>query len=548
MTELAALNVRINGDSSGLAAAATQAQASLGQIRGSAAAAQGGLGGFNRTLSEMGRNAGLQRSPLKNLSFQIADIAIQLQAGQRASTVFAQQGSQILAAFGPVGAVLGALAAVTIPMLAYAFSDTAESTKAATVEVNSLVEATRKLRIEAEALKLGVDEPEIEATKRLYQALNDIKVAQEAIRLSGTDQALIGAFQKKLALAIQERDAANRSLQTYRQLRDMVAQLTREKAAQEAKQQHINDMAIAWARDTKAVLDAARTIAGLDMSGPFSNAQQAAAGLLGIVNAIVGRMSAIASNSFQPDPNAPGVRPQRAPNDIDFGLPSGGGGGGSSGGGGGVNPIIAELDSVRQALMSQEELQIASFARQQETLRAALEQRLITQQEFAALMEDAQRTHAETMSGIDAYRYGDGLQKAGAFFGDMAAAFSSSNDKMARAARVFGAVEATINAWRAYTQTLADPSLPFLAKFAAAASVLGAGLGAAQAIKGGGGGGGGRGASAATAQASAPPVQRVLIDYNGPSSAMGSFEGLVNMINEAGKRGYLLDASIVGRA
>ena len=46
------------------------------------------------------------------VSMQIQDIAVQLQGGTKASIVFAQQGSQMLSAFGAAGAVVGGIAAV----------------------------------------------------------------------------------------------------------------------------------------------------------------------------------------------------------------------------------------------------------------------------------------------------------------------------------------------------------------------------------------------------------------------------------------------------
>lgn len=237
-------------------------------------------------------------------------------------------------------------------------------------------------------------------------------------------------------------------------------------------------------------------------------------------------------------------RPPRRPDlvagiDWGFATPA------RSGGGGGKakeNPLIDDLEQLRESLLTQEAAQVESYMRQQETLRSALEQKLLTQQEYNALMEQAQTQHQEAMSQIDAYRYGDAALKFQTFMGDMASALSGGNDKMMRIARVFGAFEATINAWRAYNQTLADPSLPFFAKFAAAASVLSAGLGAVNAIKGGGGGGRG-GSSAAAAGGSAQAPQQVNLNtYGGGDFIRGADFGMMldKLNQEAGDRGYKL--------
>src|SRR5690554_3732529 len=44
------------------------------------------------------------RGQLQNVSFQIADFAVQLQSGTGFLRAFVQQGSQMLAVFGPLGA------------------------------------------------------------------------------------------------------------------------------------------------------------------------------------------------------------------------------------------------------------------------------------------------------------------------------------------------------------------------------------------------------------------------------------------------------------
>lgn len=56
---------------------------------------------------------GAMRGSLGQLGYQIQDVAVQLQSGQNAMLVFGQQGSQIASIFGPGGAVIGAVLAVS---------------------------------------------------------------------------------------------------------------------------------------------------------------------------------------------------------------------------------------------------------------------------------------------------------------------------------------------------------------------------------------------------------------------------------------------------
>jgi len=205
-----------------------------------------------------------------------------------------------------------------------------------------------------------------------------------------------------------------------------------------------------------------------------------------------------ASASGGPTGNVSGLGVSQNPFDtqrgtvVPFVRPSGGGGGGARGGGGGsVNPIIAELESLRQSLLTQEEMQIQSFTRQQETLRTALEQRLITQQEYAAMMEEAQTRHSDAMTRLDSYRYGDALSKAGTFFGDMAAATAQGNDKMLKISKTFAAAQALISTYQGAAKELEKGTFGF----ASAMRVIAQGMAFISAIRGAGNGGGGGGRS-----------------------------------------------------
>ena len=177
--------------------------------------------------------------------------------------------------------------------------------------------------------------------------------------------------------------------------------------------------------------------------------------------------------------------------------------GGGGGGGGGQNLVEAQLEQLRQQLMTEEQMELESFAKRQEMLRQALEQRLLTQEEYAALMEESQQAHADKMAEIDVWRYGTVLDKAESFFGDMAAAFQGGNEKMLKISKMFGAAQALISAWQGAAEAL---KLPFPQNLAAFAKVLATGLSAVNAIKGakpggttgGGASGGGGGAAAQT--------------------------------------------------
>lgn len=219
-----------------------------------------------------------------------------------------------------------------------------------------------------------------------------------------------------------------------------------------------------------------------------------------------------------------------------------GGGRGSKG----KDRFESELERLQESLMTQTELELANHLERQEILQQALDQRLITQAEYQAAMEELNKQHNDRLAEMDVYRYGSTLQQAESFFGDMAAAMQGGNEKMQRMARAFGAIEALINAWRAYAQVIADPTLPWWAKLPKAMAVLAAGMGAVNAIKGSGSGGGrsaaAGGANAPAAAARATPLQATL-NLQGPfaNALSGALGPLLDGLNqEAGDRGYQL--------
>jgi hypothetical protein len=117
---------------------------------------------------------------------------------------------------------------------------------------------------------------------------------------------------------------------------------------------------------------------------------------------------------------------------------------------------------------------------------------------------------------------------------DMAGAISENNNKAAKALKAFAAAEALINAYRAASQTLADPTLPFYAKFAAMASVLAQGMSLVNSIKSvssSGGGARSAGQGGGASDAASATYYNVSLQGEGPVS-MGSVRDLIGMIND----------------
>lgn len=537
------------------AISASQHAAMVDQLGNAYLRVQPRVGALSAGMAATSGMSGQLRSQLQGVGYQIQDFAVQVGAGTSATQAFAQQFPQLASAFGPVGVAIGTLAAIGVPLLVAAFSSASAEATALEQAMKAVGDAAVKTQVQIDKLRFGVDEE--------YQ----VELLREQVRLRDQHVAKTAELNNYLATTTDSLDRQRiKSAQIAAEIGGIVAEYNKTAAALARQQQLATTLAvidgvrIQRANEIKAKQEQTAVAAELltrrmnAAYAAYAASRTAAAGL-----ASETERAASAAAQFAYNMQLASTGQSSGPDSVRSGLGGGGvftpvvrgaglagasgSGGGGGGGGGGENPLIAELETLRESFLSQEEIQLEAYASQQEKLEAALSQKLLTQQEYLALMEQAQQAHADKMSAIDVYRYGDGAQKAAAYFGVLADTFQSGSDRMQKIARVAGAAEALINAWRAYNQVLADPRLPFGAKFAAGAAVLSAGLKAVQAIKSGNtsGGASGGGATPATAVAAAPaqtPLD-VRLSLSGPGS--DDLGGLLDKLSGlAGDRGMRL--------
>lgn len=622
MAELTPLSILITADADDLKAELSAARAALNKFETAASKGAKGSTALGGAMNKLGNVSGSTRAKIQMTSYQLQDIAVQLQMGTRASTVMAQQLPQLASAFGPVGAIVGTLAAVGIPALAFAFGSARDEAKSLSERVEDLDEVVSGFEGAAVAASSSIDtlkkkygelaasmQPVLDLQRQLAEAASasDISAAASALAdwadfydsaggFRGS-QGVTGFFDvnqiftvtqaqrdlRREADALGEefleiRDAIKGAgdnielqhaktkelLQTTITLADldgkrtdkekefigiltqiidkqaqhialknkdkqiargMLADLVQEAAMRDAIAKHGKDsLQVSWLRydaerktlesqlstldvsediktEIRAAFDAANDLANLDITTNLL-------GVLGVAQDIAGAFNSIGGGTV--------VNPRVGSVTLGFSKgkdgtynsgdkpdnkPGGGGGGGAR-----TNPLEGQLEALQNSLMTQEEAQIASFERQQETLRSALEQKLLTTEEYNSLMEDAQQKHSDKMVSIDAYRHGDALQATGAFLGDMANALAQGNEKMMQISKVFGAAEALISAYKGAAKELEKGVFGF----ATAATVLAKGFAFVQAIQGVGKGGGGRtstgGSSAGSVAAASPPA------------------------------------------
>jgi hypothetical protein len=132
---------------------------------------------------------------------QVQDIAVQAQMGTSATTILAQQGSQLLGVFGPYGAILGGILAIGAAATGV-FMKMGDDTATVKEKAEKLAEAIDKIaenagKMESEKIDMGRDAiaEAIELTKLLAQGFQAASTNEQLF----TNQALAGINNLKQA-------------------------------------------------------------------------------------------------------------------------------------------------------------------------------------------------------------------------------------------------------------------------------------------------------------------------------------------------------------
>lgn len=223
------------------------------------------------------------------------------------------------------------------------------------------------------------------------------------------------------------------------------------------------------------------------------------------------------------------------------------------GGGGKTNPLIAELESVREALATEQELLDEAFSSQLETINKAYDQRLLSQEEFQSLSQRSAQEHADALAEIERTKQAAIRQDIAGAFGDLASLMQSENNKLFAIGKAAAIAEATVSGYQAavsaWEKGMEIGGPPVAAAFTAASLArTGALISsiASQSVGGGGGGSAGGGAAPTTGGEGAGPtgasdgpldVRLASIDPNAVFSG-GSLQVLFDRLqDEAGDRG-----------
>jgi len=500
----------------------------------------GGAGAAGKAISGVTFNA-------RMLVPQLSQIGQQFTATGQLGQAVAVQAADIGLAFGVVGTVIGTVAGVALPSLIDAFSDGVSEAERFEDRLDSLGGLMEGLNNSSDMLEYSMDEltekfgHQAEVVRGLIVNLAQyrVSIAQNELREFGdmariaTDQ--FSGLSRSAALVAQEIEYLNQQDTAFSRSRiaDLTKQIANE-AAEMGEQFGITADEAILLSDAFAQLGAAGTTEqvnqelvdlnelmkelGISTEMIPDELEQAIAKMseLGILSAeLAETMRHVAVNSsFAPglNPNMP-VSSLLPPRQRDRG--------GRGGGGSRVDEFARDLERLRESLRTEREVVDEWYAQQQEILanRRAMEILGIEGHNQAKLRLEEE--YLDRLRGINQGYQGSALDQAQTFFGDMASALQGGNDKMIAAAQTFASIEALINAYRAYNQVIADPTLPWFAKIPAAAGVLAAGLRTVSSIKSLGGGSSGTSATAgvtASTPTSAPQQTRAIISLQGGRS------------------------------
>jgi hypothetical protein len=583
MTELSALNVKITGDAGDLKAAVSTATGELNKVAAAAGKANTASAGLSSGLANTTKAAAFNAHALRGVTQQLSQVGQQTMATGNFMQALAIQLPDIGLAFGAVGTAVGLLAGIALPMLASAFSSTSEKVLPLEDRIDALSGAVSRYRDAAAAARQPTDELTASygnLASAADRALDAVAMSERAaaFRALGLEVQTItstfGGFATVAGDAMSSLESE--SEQTLARIRDELGitalDAVKVMAAFEALSVAEGPVNVAnAAAAARDALLAAGVAADNDLVIALNNAELAAAGLAAetgyvkdaadqlstAMDAVIAKYSMTRTIGGQvlknmldtADAAATLAQMQLADRGMVYGKVGARGdprkttpAGASpfvyngpqldqfnnpiaNGGGGGGDPIQGQLEALQESLMSQEQLEAESFARRQEMLNSALQQRLLSQEEHARLMEQVEKTHQFAMTKAT----NDGVQTT---LGHLGQLFQGS--------KKIGAAIALTNSWLAFTEVLKDPAYigrPF-ARFAAAGAALSSGLNAVRSIKSGsssGSAGAGAG-SAAGGGAGAAPQQTSNISLQlvgGDLFSRDQVIRLINSINEA---------------
>lgn len=264
--------------------------------------------------------------------------------------------------------------------------------------------------------------------------------------------------------------------------------------------------------DLSSGIDAA-TLSAQQLAANMGIAYGQAVALMGAIGRLTSlpdergsqRETVAGANTFQPDQPWMKTYSGGGRNDI-----SGGGGGG-----GGSDPYEDNLNRLIESLRTERETVDAWYAENLAILNDRRAAEIIGEQAHKEALLDLEKEYQERKKKLTDDYSTFSIASAGNLFGELYSLSGSSYDGLLRLQRSFVAAQALIDTWGAYAKALRDGGSTPWQRFALAAKVLAAGMGAVNAIKGGGGGGASTAAATTATSAQSEPQRTTLVSLQG---------------------------------
>lgn len=540
----------ITADTSQAEAGFDRVEKGMADVGRAATNARGKVVALGSTMSTAAKGSGALQRGVQNASFQVADFAVMVGGGVDASKALAMQLPQLLGGFGMLGAVLGAVVAVGVP-LASVLGDMSEKGKDLTSVFGTLQPVARAVGDAFSAIgaaahnmaELAVNNIDrilivagtaaaffagkwvvsFAAARIAAMTLNGVLMTLRAtlIRLGFT--ALIIAAGEIVYQFSRLVSAAGTFGEAVRLLWDVAKEsFDKIKAGvgliKTKFQIVMNDVSFAWV----TMLGKMRVSFGEFLDSLSSTKIGKAMGL-------TGGYAAAASSAM--------TDAMKGVNDELTAIMGEQGGYEET-----LNAPMKSIEAIRALLagMKDEKITIPDI------LGAGEDKDGKTLKDKLSENEKSIKEHFDRIKALTTGTLGEKLGAWGDYFNNLAALTGDSNSKLLRIGKAFAASQALIDAWVAHNRVLADPTLPWWARIASAGQVLAAGIGAVNAIKSVSSSGGGGSTSASSASTAAAPAQAPLEVRLTGFGADTLFSGssistlLDRLSDEAGDRGYRL--------
>lgn len=463
-------------------------------------------------IGKVGKATGLAGWQIQQLGMNVQDVAVQLAAGARFTTVFAQQGSQMLSVLGPWGVALGTIAAVALPLLGAALASVTGEVRTFDDAIGSAETSIRALRDAAGVWtagglvdlrdKYGLVNAELvrfvdlqrQAAER--QAMTDIRdamraLAEETESWNGILENGLADLFPGIAGQVNHLAAAMRDMQSATTFEDQLAAATRLRVklldvtggigAMTAEQFAFYQKVVQSEDALRQLADAAPKAGWL--AGMIGQAETLAAKLWEGVRARAalsdGATTDAAGNAteFAPGSRARS-RPKRAPSGeggVDWGgsESSGAGSGGSGGAASVIDGLIADLQTEREVVEAWYEESLAAINGATEAQLAAIGGR-------HEAIERLEREHQERLRGIKDDGQKTQLESYLGYGSAFLSALGSVNQKALKVSQAFAAAEAWVSTLRGAAKELEKGTFGF----ASAMAVIAKGAGFVAAIRG----------------------------------------------------------------